>query len=202
MISRENREDVPFLLFLVPFAVSGVYAIFLWVQTGVSATLPQTVFLQVTENPYVFLIGFVAVILGATMDVVSTEPLLRRAKLIEESTTLQIIAITALVLGLLSAWYAAGFDPGVAATNVLAGRYVIIFPALLVVFSFLMLPAVSIRKDQANIVLIAVLLLAIPLTVDEVGKRSFFVGMLLGLALLGAAIYLYLQSQVDNRKKL
>jgi hypothetical protein len=201
MISRENREDVPFLLFLVPFAVSGLYAILLWVQTGVSATLPQTVFLQVTESPYVFLIGFIAVIAGVVMDVVYTDPLRRRAKLIEESTTLQIIAVTALVLGILSAWYSAGFDLGTAATNVLSGRYVIIFPALLVIFSFLMLPAVNIRKDQTNIVVIAVLLLAIPLVVDEVGKRSFFAGMLLGLALLVAAIYLYLQSQMDNRKK-
>jgi len=201
MISRENREDVPFLLFLVPFAVSGLYAILLWVQTGVSATLPQTVFLQVTESPYVFLIGFIAVIAGVVMDVVYTDPLRRRAKLIEESTTLQIIAVTALVLGILSAWYSAGFDLGTAATNVLSGRYVIIFPALLVIFSFLMLPAVNIRKDQTNIVVIAVLLLAIPLVVDEVGKRSFFTGMLLGLALLVAALYLYLRSQVDNRKK-
>jgi hypothetical protein len=201
MISRENREDLPFLLFLVPFAVSAIYAIFLWVQTGVSATLPQTVFLQVTESPYVFLIGFVAVIVGVIMDVVYAEPALRRAKLVQESTALQIIAITALVLGILSAWYAAGFDLGVAATNILTGRYVIIFPALLIAFSFLMLPAVNIRKDQTNIVLIAVLLLAIPLVVDEVGKRSFFAGMLLGLGLLAAAIYLYLERQVDNRKK-
>jgi len=201
MISRENREDVPFLLFLVPFAVSGLYAILLWVQTGVSATLPQTVFLQVTESPYVFLVGFIAVMVGVVMDVVYTDPQVRRAKLIEESTTLQIIAVTALVLGILSAWYSAGFDLGTAATNVLSGRYVIIFPALLVIFSFLMLPAVNIRKDQTNIVLIAVLLLAIPLVVDEVGKRSFFAGMLLGLLLLVAAVYLYLRSQVDNRKK-
>ncbi|MDA4113562.1 MAG: hypothetical protein OK474_05925 [Thaumarchaeota archaeon] len=201
MIPRENREDLPFLLFLVPFAVSAVYAIFLWVQTGVSATLPQTVFLQVTENPYVFLIGFVAVIVGVVMDVAYTEPALRRAKLVQESKALQIIAITALVLGILSAWYAAGFDLGVASTNILTGRYVIIFPALLIAFSFLMLPAVNIRKDQTNIVLIAVMLLAIPLVVDEVGKRSFFAGMLLGLGLLVAAIYLYLGSQVDNRKK-
>ena len=201
MISRENREDVPFLLFLVPFAVSGLYAILLWVQTGVSATLPQTVFLQVTESPYVFLIGFVAVIFGVVLDVSSAEPYERRAKLARESTTIQIIAVTALILGLLSAWYAAGFDPGVAASNVLAGRYVIIFPALLIIFSFLMLPAVNIRRDQTNIILIAVLLLAIPLCVDEVGKRSFFAGMLLGVALLIAAIYLYLQSQMSNRKK-
>ena len=200
MKSSDSKEDVPFLLFLVPFAISGVYAIYLWAEAGLSATLPQTVFLQVTENPYVFLVGFTAVIIGAVRDVLYVEPAMRRAKVIQESTTIQIIAVVALVLGALSAWYAAGFDPGAAAGNILAGRYVDVFPALLVIFSFLMLPAVSIRKDQTNIVAIAVLLLAVPLAVDEIGKRSFFAGMGVGLILLIAAGYLYLRNQTDKRK--
>ena len=200
MKSSDSKEDVPFLLFLVPFAISGVYAIYLWAEAGLSATLPQTVFLQVTENPYVFLVGFTAVIIGAVMDVLYAEPAMRRAKVIQESTTIQIIAVVALVLGALCAWYAAGFDPGAAAGNILAGRYVVVFPALLVIFSFLMLPAVSIRKDQTNIVAIAVLLLAVPLAVDEIGKRSFFAGMGVGLILLIAAGYLYLRNQTDKRK--
>jgi len=200
MKTSDSREDVPFILFLVPFAVPGVYAIYLWAQAGLSATLPQTVFLQVTENPYVFLIGFAAVIFGAVMDVLRAEPALRRAKVLEESTTIQKIAVIALVLGALSAWYAAGFDPGTAASNVLQGRYVVVFPALLIVFSFVMLPAVSIRKDQTNNVLIAVLLLAIPLAIDEVGKRSFFGGMGIGIVLLVAAVYLYLRNQTTKNK--
>jgi hypothetical protein len=200
MKSSDNKEDIPFLLFLVPFAISGIYAIYLWAQAGLSATLPQTVFLQVTENPYVFLVGFTAVIFGAVMDILYAEPALRKAKVIQESTTIQIIAVIALVLGGLCAWYAAGFDPGVAASNVLAGRYVIVFPAMLVIFSFLMLPALTIRKDQTNIVAIAVLLLAVPLAVDEIGKRSFFAGMGVGLILLIAAGYLYLRNQTDKRK--
>ncbi len=200
MKTTDSREDIPFLLFLVPFALPGVYAIYLWAQAGLSATLPQTVFLQVTENPYVFLIGFAAVIFGAIMDVLYAEPALRRAKVLEESATIQKIALIALVLGALSAWYAAGFDPGTAASNVLAGRYVVVFPALLVVFSFVMLPAVSIRKDQTNNVLIAVLLLAVPLAIDEVGKRSFFGGMGIGIVLLVAAIYLYLRNQTPKKQ--
>jgi cytochrome bd-type quinol oxidase subunit 2 len=192
MSSSQNREDVPFLLFLVPFAIPAAYAILLWVQAGVSATLPQTAFLQVTENPYVFLVGFTAVIIGSVLDVLGAEPAQRRAKLVEESNTIQKIAVIALVLGALSAWYAAGFDPGAAASNMVQGRYVVVFPALLVVFSFLMLPAVSLRKDQSRNALMVLLLLAVPLTVDEVGKRSFFAGMGLGVVLLAAAVYIYL----------
>jgi hypothetical protein len=199
--SQQNREDVPFILFLVPFAASGIYAIYLWVQAGLSSTLPTTVFLQVTENPYVFLIGFAAVILGVMLDVTFTEPSQRRTKLFQESTTIQVIAFVALVLGFLSAWYAAGGDLGGAATNVLEGRYVVIFPALLVLFSFLILPSVTVRRDQLTNVAVVVLLLAVPVTIDEVGKRSFFAGMGLGFVMLGVAVYLYLAKPLQAKKQ-
>lgn len=199
--SQHNREDVPFILFLVPFAASGIYAIVLWAQAGLSSTLPSTVFLQVTENPYVFLIGFVAVIVGVMLDITFTEPAQRRAKLVQESTTVQWVAFAALALGLLSAWYAAGFDLGGAASNVLQGRYVVVFPALLLLFSFLMLPSVTIRKDQTRNAAIVVLLLALPLTIDEVGKRSFFAGMGLGTIMLAVALYLYLAKPGEEKKR-
>ncbi len=192
MSASQNREDIPFLLFLVPFAVSGLYAIVLWAQTGISSTLPQTVFLQVAESPYVFLVGFVAVVFGAILDVIYTEPARRRAKVVQESSTLQKLALVALVLGVLSAWYAAGFDLGTAATNVLNGRYVVVFPALVILFSFLMLPSVTIRKDQARNVVTILLLLGLPLVLDEVGKVSFFGGMGLAIVMLAVALYLYL----------
>jgi hypothetical protein len=195
MSKPQNREDVPFLLFLVPFAVSGLYAIYLWAQAGISSTLPASVFLEVTENPYVFLVGFVAVIFGAIIDVLQEEPAQRRAKLIRESNTVQIVAVAALVLGALCAWYAAGFNISAAGSDILQGRYVIVFPALLVAFSFLMLPSVTLRRDQTKNVLTVVLLLAVPLSIDEIGKRSFFAGIGVGIVLLIAAIYLYIQGQ-------
>jgi hypothetical protein len=193
MSNSQNREDIPFLLFVVPFAASGLYAIYLWVQAGISSTLPQSVFLQVTESPYIFLVGFVAVIFGAMIDVLLAEPARRKAKLVEESSTIQKIAVIAFVLGALCAWYAAGFDLGTAGSNILQGRYVVVFPALLVVFSFLMLPALTVRKEQLRNILMVVLLLAVPFSIDEIGKRSFFGGMGAGLILLVAATYLYLQ---------
>jgi len=201
MSTSQNREDIPFILFLVPFAISGLYAIDLWVQAGLSSTLPQSVFLQVTQNPYVFLVGFAAVVFGAVLDVQQAGPAQRKAKLVHESTVVQVVAVSALILGILSAWYAAGFDLSGAGTNVLQGRYVIIFPALLVIFSFLMLPSLTIRREQAKTILVAALLLAVPLTVDEVGKRSFFGGMVLGLVLLAAAVYLYLQGGRPTKKE-
>lgn len=193
--TNEGRQDIPFLLFLVPFAVPGLYAIYLWATTGLSATLPQSVFLQVTENPYVFLVGFVAVVIGASMDVMIEPQERRRAKLVHDSDNLQKIAIASLVLGVLSAWYAAGFDPGQAAVNILAGKYVVVFPALLIAFSFLMLPSVRFNRSQARNIIVILLFLAIPLSVDEIGKRSFYAGMTGGLVLLVVALYLLLEGQ-------
>jgi hypothetical protein len=200
MNSGQNKQDIPFLLFLVPFAASGLYAIYLWATVGLSSTLPSTVFLQVTESPYVFLVGFLAVMVGAAIDVLIEEPAKRRIKLVQESNTLQKLAVTALVLGALSAWYSAGFDPGTAATYVLEGRYVVVFPALVILFSFLFLPAVTINRSQTMNVVIVLLLLAVPLSVDEVGKRNFYAGMGLGFALLVVALYLYLVTQKRDKE--
>ncbi|MDG6926105.1 MAG: hypothetical protein JRN09_06085 [Nitrososphaerota archaeon] len=195
MSSGSSKQDVPFLLFLVPFAVSGIYALYLWVTSGISAILPSGVFLQVTESPYVFLVGFVAVMVAAALDIQYTDPANRRTKLIQESGTLQKVAVAALVLGVICAWYAAGFDLGGAAANVAAGRYVVVFPGLVILFSFLILPSVSVKREQLRNIAIVLLLLAVPLSVDEVGKRNFFAGMGLGVALFAVALYLYFTSR-------
>jgi uncharacterized membrane protein YhaH (DUF805 family) len=138
--------------------------------------------------------------LGAVIDVQLEEPAKRRLKLIQESNTLQIVAVVALILGALSAWYAAGFDPGLAASNVLEGRYVVVFPALVIIVSFLFLPAVTIKRGQATGLAIIVLLLAVPLSIDEIGKRNFYAGLGAGVALLAIALYLYLTTQGRDEK--
>jgi len=198
MNSSQNKQDIPFLLFLVPFAASAIYAIYLWAGVGLSATLPQSVYLTVTESPYLFIVGFFAVMAGAVMDILQEEPAKRRLRLIQESNTLQKLAVAALVLGALSAWYSAGFDIGNAATYFLEGRYDVVFPALLILISFLFLPQVTLKKSQTRNVVIVVLFLGVPLTVDEVGRRNFYVGIGLGFALLAVAVYLYLTTKTGE----
>jgi hypothetical protein len=198
--SKERREDVSFLLLLVPFAVSGLYGLVLWVITGVSAILPPVVFLQVTESPYVFLIGFAAVLGGVVLDVVTQDPRSRKATLTADSNRIQILAVVALVLALLFAWYSAGFDPGAAAAELLQGRYTIIFPVLLIAFSFVMLPSVTLSRNQVTYLVFIILFLAIPLSIDELGKRSFVLGMGLGVVLLILAIYVYLRGQAKDKE--
>jgi hypothetical protein len=199
MNSSQSKQDVPFLLFLVPFAVSALYGLYAWARVGLSWTLPQTAYLQVTESPYIFLIGFLAVIFGAVIDIIIEDPAKRRAKLLRESNTLQFIAVAALVLGALSAWYAAGFNIGLAASFFLEGRYVVVFPALVIIFSFLFLPAVSVNRRQFRNLGIIVLLLAVPVSVDELGKRSFYIGIGAGLALFAIALYLYFSTESRDK---
>lgn len=192
MSSKERVGDLTFFLFLVPFIASGVYAIYLWAQAGFSALLPKPVFLQVAESPYVFLLGFTAVLIGATIDVRSVELPKRRQKLAQESNTLQFIAVVALVLGALAAWYSAGFDLGNAAGDMIEGRYAIIFPVLLIAVSFLMLPSVSIKRSSTRYVLMLVSIVGAVGIIDEVGKHNYDAGIFLAGALLAIAIYIFL----------
>src|ERR1700682_4737038 len=119
MNSKERKEDASFLLFAVQFALSALYAIYLWSTTGISAILPQSVFLGVTESPYVFLIGFAAVLVGVIIDILAQDPPFRRMTLQRDSDRLQLLAVVSLVLGALCAWYAADFSLGGAAFNLL-----------------------------------------------------------------------------------
>lgn len=198
--SNERVQDVSFLLLFVPFALSIVYALLLWVEAGLSLTLPQSVFLQVAENPYVFLVGFVAVVLGATLEVTSGVGQDRRKRLIQESNKLQLIAVAALVVGVLAAWYAAGFDIGGAMTNLLNGRYAIIFPVLVVAVSFLMLPSVTVNRSGLLYIFTLICALGSIGIVDEVGKRNYFAGVALGAALAVVAVYLCFQGLAATKK--
>jgi uncharacterized membrane protein YhaH (DUF805 family) len=83
---------------------------------------------------------------------------------------------------------------------VLEGRYVVVFPALVIIVSFLFLPAVTIKRGQATGLAIIVLLLAVPLSIDEIGKRNFYAGLGAGVALLAIALYLYLTTQGRDEK--
>ncbi len=193
MSSRGRYEDLSTLLYLVPFAASGVYGLVLWVQEGISATLPSPVYLTVTRDPYLFMLGTLSVLLGIMVEVNSTELSARRSRLLSLSNTLQSMAVASLILVLLAAWYANGFtDLGGAVTDFIVGRYGIIFPAMLVLLSYLIsaqfrFAAVRTRKSLAVIAL-----LLVPVSLYEVGKRALFVGLLLAFVflLLGLAIYL------------
>ncbi len=195
MSNRGFSEDVPALLYIVPFLLSAVYGLYLWARAGISAVLPTDVYLTVTRDPYVFLLGSFAVIFGVVLDTSRTDGD-RQAKMRTTADTLQSIAIASLVLALLGAWYSNGFQHLTSTfTDFIVGRYSVVFPTLMVLLSFLL--TINVRGESLRNpkFLGVVALLAVPAVVYEVGKRATAVGVALGLVLLVIGVWVFMRSE-------
>jgi hypothetical protein len=189
-----RNGDIALFLYAAPFIINFVYALYLWSGNGLSAILPQFVFLQVAQNPYIFLVGFIAVSLAAVLDFDSEARDARKSGLADLSRRLQWIAVAAIVLAFVAALYSASFDIGTAVLNLLDGRYPLVFPALLVLLSFLILPSVKMQGANRKNLVVVVLLVASPAALYELGKRNTVAGLGVGLMLLLVAALLLLRS--------
>ncbi len=193
MSTRPRSEDFSTLLYMVPFAASGIYGLLLWVQNGISALLPKTVYLTVTRDPIVFVIGSLSVLLGVVIEVNGTELAARRARLASLAGTLQSIAVASLVLVLICAWYANGFtDLSGAATDFIVGRYGLVFPALMVLLSYLVSAQFRLKSLTNRKFLAIVAMFLVPVSLYEIGRRALFVGLLIAFLFLVAGLALYL----------
>ncbi len=189
--------DFAILRYAAPFILNFVYALYLWFGAGISAVLPQFVFLEVAQSPYLFLAGFAAVSLAAVIDFNSEAPDARKNALVTLSKRLQSIAVAAIVLAFVSAWYSASLDIGTALLNLLDGRYPLVFPALLVLLSFLILPSVKLQGANRKNLLVILLLVASPAALYELGKRNTVAGLGVGLVLLLVAAFLLLRNDKE-----
>ncbi|MBI3858770.1 MAG: hypothetical protein HY296_00805 [Thaumarchaeota archaeon] len=186
MSKRGYSGDLSALLYLAPFAVSGVYAIYLWAKAGVSLYLPQSVYLEVTRDPYVFVIGTVAVILGLIVDETSVGGPERKAKLESLGDNLQKMALASLVLALVSVWYANQFTHiSSAANDLIVGRYALVFPAMMYLLSYLITAKLDLGPARNRKILGILAMLLVPVAVYELARRSAALG-------LGAAFLLVL----------
>jgi len=204
MSTRGRSEDVSTLLYLVPIVVPIIYALVLWVQTGLTLVLPSSVYLTVTRDPILFIGASLAVMLGVIIEVNGTEPAARPAKLASLGGTLQSIAIASLVVVVISALYANGFtDTTGAVTDFIIGRYGIVFPATLVLLSYLItvqykLPGVTRRQ-----ILAAIALFLVPASLYEIGRKQTALGVSISFVLLvaGLALYLFPERKLPPPKK-
>lgn len=192
-----RNGDVALLLYAAPFIINFAYALYLWFGSGISSTLPQFVYLEVSQSPYLFLVGFAAVALAGVIDFNAEAPESKKNALVALSRRLQLIAFVSIVLAFLSAWYAASFDLGTGIFNLLDGRYPLVFPALLVLLSFLILPSVKLQGANRKNLLVVVLLIASPAVLYELGKRNTSAGLGVGLILLLAAAFLIVRDSKD-----
>jgi len=192
MNRKEMYEDVSSLLLLIPFFAAALYALYLWAVEGFSFYLPEQVYLGVTRNPDVFLLGILAIILSTVMEVSSEERARRSERVLLLSKRLQKLAAASFVLAIITAWYANGFSADLSGTgaDLFAGRYTIVFPALLVLLSFLIVTPINLRSLAQVKTVAIILLLAVPVVIDEVGKRNAPLGLggSLLLTILAAAM--------------
>jgi hypothetical protein len=185
MSRRGYSDDLPALLYLVPFAASGVYGVFLWVKSGVSVLLPSSVYLSVTRDPILFTLGSLAVLLGVVLEVIWTDPLNRVGKIASVSNTLQSMALASLVLAFIADLYANGFlDISGTATDFVVGRYALVFPAMLVLLSYLLRAQFKFQSLRSPKTLGIIALLLVPASLYVLGKRQTAVGLGVAFVLL------------------
>lgn len=192
---RERNGDIALFLYLAPFILNFAYALYLWAGVGLSATLPQLVYLEVSQNPYVFLLGFAAVAFAAVIDFNSEGPESRRNAVLALSRRLQWLALVSIVLAFLAGWYSAGGDLATGLLNVVDGRYPLVFPAILVLFSFIILPSVRLEGANRQNLLVIILLIASPAALYELGKRDSIAGLGVSLILILLAALLLSRSR-------
>jgi hypothetical protein len=199
MSGRGRYDDLSTLLYLVPFLGAFGYAIALWVQNGASALLPTSVYLTVTRDPILFILGSLAILLGVMIEVNSTEPAGRQAKIASLGGTLQTIAIASIILALLSAWYANGFtDIGGTASDFIVGRYGLVFPAMMVLFSYLLTIRFKVESITNRNFAALVALLLVPASIYEIGRRNTPLGIGIAFILLVLGMYLYLSPHTKD----
>lgn len=198
MSKRVSSDDASMLLYMVPFVASGIYALYFWVAGGISSVLPSSVYLTVTRDPYLFLAGTLSVMLGVVLEVSSTSPARRPAKLGSVGSTLQTIAAASFILALVCAFYANGFtDISGVANDFLVGRYSLVFPAVLVLFSYLITARFNLASLRTPNILGIIAMLLVPVSMYGIGRRNPTLGLVAGLAFVMVGIALFMMS---NRK--
>ena len=136
----ETTENISFILYLVPLISSTIYAISLWASEGLSLTLPETVYLSVTKDPYLFLVGFLAICCAVLIEVFGSSKESRLSRIETNSKQIQILAVISFSAAVLSVWSTIGYSFDISRTLqiLLAGRYALIFPLMLFILAFLL----------------------------------------------------------------
>jgi len=195
MSKRVSPDDAAVLLYVVPFFASGVYALYLWATGGISSVLPGSVYLTVTRDPILFLVGTFSVMLGVVLEVSSTSPAGRPAKLGSVGGTLQTIAAASFVLAVVCALYANGFsDLSGAMNDFLMGRFDVVFPLVMVLLSYLITARFNLASIRTPVTLGIIAMLLVPASAYVIGKRSTILGLAVAFVFMIAGLGLFLMS--------
>jgi len=130
-MKKDSVEDAALILYLIPILLNGGYGLWKWVTGGADLAALQQIYINLTREPVVFLAGLIAVCLAVVLDARYLSPI---EDVDRRVTRLAVFCfITALIIALIST----RFNLSSGLTLFLQGRYALIFPALLMVLSFL-----------------------------------------------------------------
>jgi len=139
-------EDTSFILFLLPIIVSGIFAIY---SAVTSSVFNVDTYIAITGNPIIFIIAIVSVCAALLLEIYYIPSNMRSKSVNANARKMQRLAIVTLILTVLAALVALGGAPlPIILGTFLAGRYPILFSALLVSLSFLIVVPLKFQMGQ------------------------------------------------------
>jgi hypothetical protein len=135
-------EDLSFLLYLSPLLINIVYPLYLWFTLNL---LPSDVYLKVTNNIVVLLVGVLAVVIAIMLEVWINPMEVRIKKIGENIPRMRVLAFLLIILSLIFVWVASGYSLNLIEVFdlYLEGRYAILYPLLLLFLSLFLSPSMK-----------------------------------------------------------
>jgi len=140
MSSKDQGEDIAFLLYFVPIVVSIIYGVYEWYTVAHTSAMPFLAYAIVAKSQYLFLVSLVAICVAIIIEVRSTSIPLREGIVKDNSTRLQILAVAVLIVSFAASLSVANYSFVNAFSIFIVGRYPLIYAFFLVGISLLLSP--------------------------------------------------------------
>jgi len=149
----ESAENLSFLLYLMPIVMTTAYTLVLWASKGLTLNIPLDIYLSITKNPYLFLLGLTSVSLAVLVDVYGSSKEKRYSKLQENHRQIQILATICLISVVFCLWNVIGFSINSKFIQILLeGKYSLLFPLSLFIQSLLINPSLETKIKPKSLI--------------------------------------------------
>ena len=172
MSSKDQGEDIAFLLYFVPIVVSIIYGAYEWYTVAHTSAMPFLAYVIVAKNQYLFLVSLVAICLAIIIEVRSANIPQREGIVKDNSTRLQILAVAVLIVSFAASLSVANYNFANAFSIFIVGRYPLIYAFFLVGISLLLSPKQILGNAKIS---------SLPEILGLVPLDSFTCDLLLGL---------------------
>ena len=187
---KDSVEDTTFILYIIPILLNGGYGLWSWVAGGADLAALQQAYSYLTREPLIFLAGLLAVCAAVILDTRYLSPL----EVVDERVTR--LAFFCFISALIIAMAATGFNLSSGLILFLRGRYALIFPALLMVLTFLFRVKVDLTQPKGLWRgLSLILLLTSPLTLYLLWRTGAAWYMMFATSLILVVISLILMKR-------